>query len=181
MGNPKTDWGRVKRLYVTTNTLSLRDLADMLKVNLSTVGRHASSEGWDDGRKRYQDDLQTKLIEATARQQVKSVAEVASELQAEAEEWRSLARSAMSEFVKKDANGISHPDIRQDGQKFQKIAEVWHMASRMVMVLIGLPTERSVVESHKTGLEGASDEDVLAIYEEFKRNGGYVSEDEVAG
>ena len=174
----KTDWIHAEHLYVTSATLSTRDLARMLGVNLSTVGRHASKDGWEEKRKHHANALQTKSQKRTLDTQIKSVSETALELQREAEQFKSLARSALSEFVAQTPDG-PRPDIREAAHRFRDVFRVFEGASRLIMLLIGLPTERSVVEDHRSGLEEVSDEELERGLKRLIED-GYASEDEAA-
>lgn len=59
------DWTRIKADYLKGGT-SYRDLASKHGVSLSTLGKRAGREGWDDDRQRVGDEVATELPSVVA-------------------------------------------------------------------------------------------------------------------
>ena len=176
----KIDWAYAEHLYITTSTMTLRELATRIGSTLATTGKRASAGSWQEKRERHVNEVTVAAAKQTAQRQSKSTSEVASELQHEAEQFKNLARSALVQFMSRSADGV-----RAEAHRFREVFRVFEGAARLIMLLIGLPTERSVVEEHRTGLENMPDDKLQEWYENLvKGNGrdgqGYPSEDEVA-
>lgn len=68
----------------------------------------------------------------------------------------------------------------EEAQKWAITQGPFREAAKVLMLLSGLPTERSVVEDHRTGLEEISDEELERGLKRLTED-GYTSEDEAAG
>ena len=65
----KYDWATIKTEYITKGT-PYRELSKKYGPDLSTIGRRASKEGWEELRKRHENEVQTKAEKKIAKKKV---------------------------------------------------------------------------------------------------------------
>lgn len=70
-----TDWKAIETEYITTNT-SYRKLAQKYGVNVTTIAKTASAEGWVDRRKQYATKTQAKTLEKISQQEANRAAKI---------------------------------------------------------------------------------------------------------
>lgn len=69
------DWKKIKTEYITTDT-SYRKLAQKYGVNVTTIAKTASAEGWVDRRKQYATKTQAKTLEKISQQEANRAAKI---------------------------------------------------------------------------------------------------------
>ena len=69
------DWKAIETEYITTN-ISYRKLAQKYGVNVTTIAKTASAEGWVDRRKQYATKTQAKTLEKISQKEVDRAAKI---------------------------------------------------------------------------------------------------------
>jgi hypothetical protein len=69
--NKRVPWTAIREKYVTSETISLEDLAKEFDVNPTGVKTRAAKEKWVDQRRRYFDRVSTAATDLAARTEVK--------------------------------------------------------------------------------------------------------------
>lgn len=69
------DWKAIETEYITTNT-SYRKLAQKYGLNVTTIAKTASAEGWVDRRKQYATKTQAKTLEKISQKEVDRAAKI---------------------------------------------------------------------------------------------------------
>lgn len=70
-----TDWKAIETEYITTNT-SYRKLAQKHGVNVTSIAKKASAEGWVDRRKQYATKTQAKTLEKISQKEADRAAKI---------------------------------------------------------------------------------------------------------
>ena len=69
------DWQAIKTEYITTDT-SYRKLAQKYDINVTTIAKTASADGWVEQRKQYANETQSKTIEKIIQQKANRAARI---------------------------------------------------------------------------------------------------------
>ena len=69
------DWQAIKTEYITTDT-SYRKLAQKYGINVTTIAKTASAEGWVEERKQYANKTQAKTLEKISQQEANRAAKI---------------------------------------------------------------------------------------------------------
>ena len=69
------DWQAIKTEYITTDT-SYRKLAQKYGINVTTIAKTASAEGWVEERKQYANKTQAKTLEKISPQEADRAAKI---------------------------------------------------------------------------------------------------------
>lgn len=69
------DWQAIKTEYITTDT-SYRKLAQKYGINVTTIAKTASAEGWVEQRKQYANETQAKTLEKISQQEANRAAKI---------------------------------------------------------------------------------------------------------
>ena len=69
------DWQDIKTEYITTDT-SYRKLAQKYGINVTTIAKTASAEGWVEQRKQYAIETQAKTLEKISQQEANRKAKI---------------------------------------------------------------------------------------------------------
>ena len=60
----KVNWSKLKKLYISDETVSFMDLSEKFKVSNSAISMKAAKEGWTALRKETREKLDSKLVES---------------------------------------------------------------------------------------------------------------------
>ena len=69
------DWQAIRTEYITTET-SYRKLAQKYGINVTTIAKTASAEGWVEQRKQYANETQSKTLEKISKQEANRAARI---------------------------------------------------------------------------------------------------------
>ncbi len=166
---PRIDWLKAERLYVQNPAISYRGVAAKVGVSNQAVVKHAKDCDWLAKRDRYMTRLRTAAEDQAEKDGPKLVQQTEKDI-----------REVGAKLLAKVCRALDKlPD--EEVQKWALTQGPLREAAKVLMLLCGLPTERSQVEQTKTGLEDVSDEELDAVIRELRQRvpaSSYRSEDD---